>query len=70
MQAAHANVRPLRKTETRELRFRRWLAIREAIDSGKQVSIEDAVWCGSYGETSECRSMKLVYADFGEEALK
>jgi putative transposase len=70
MPAAQANIRPLRKTETRELRFRRWLAIREAIDSGKQVSTEDAVWCGSYGETSECRSMKLVYADFGEEALK
>ena len=65
-----ANVRQLRASETKEFRFRRWLAIRDAIDQGEAPSTEDAVWFGQYGQTSECRGMLQVFQDFGEAALK
>ncbi len=64
------NIQRLRKTETQQWRFRRWLAIGEAIEAGQEVSTEDAIWFGSYRETGECRGMQKFYADFGEDALR
>ena len=64
------NIQRLRKAETQQMRFRRWLAIGEAIDAGQKVPTEDAIWFGSYRETGECRGMQKFYADFGEDALR
>jgi hypothetical protein len=35
-----------------------------------QISTEDALWLGGYQAGSEYQSMRVMFEDFGEAALK
>jgi putative transposase len=68
--AAPTNVRKLRTSETPQRRFRRCLDLEAALARGEDIATADAIWLGSYRESSECRTQRGIYAEFGEEALR
>ncbi|WP_279480311.1 DDE-type integrase/transposase/recombinase [Aureimonas sp. SK2] len=62
--ARPSNVKPLRTTETPQLRFRRALDIEAAIAAGAEVSTEDARWLGGYQAGPEYRGQRKVHDKF------
>lgn len=54
-------VRPLRQTETREQRFRKWLALQARREAGEDLTFEEAHWMGSYQSDPEWRAMKRLH---------
>lgn len=68
--APPSNVRPLRKHETPEQRFKRALDLEAAIAGGETIATEDAIWLGSYRDGSEYRAHKRLHQEFGDAALR
>lgn len=66
----NTNVTPLRKTETKEQRYRRALDLQRRIEADESVDPNDAVWLGGYQAGAEYRAMTSLYEAFGEEALR
>lgn len=66
---APANVQPLRRVDTPQIRFRRALDLRARLDRGETIETDDALWLGGYEAGHEFRSFRDLYADFGEAAL-
>lgn len=66
---APANVQPLRRADTPQIRFRRALDLRVRLDRGETIETADALWLGGYEAGPEFRSFRDLYADFGEAAL-
>lgn len=66
----HRNVQPLRTQATPQQRFRRALDLQRAIKRGDEIASADAVWLGAYEQGAEYRSLKELFDDFGEEALR
>lgn len=66
---APANVQPLRRADTPQIRFRRALDLRARLDRGEAIETADALWLGGYEAGPEFRSFRDLYADFGEAAL-
>ncbi|MBY0255056.1 MAG: hypothetical protein K2X54_27335, partial [Methylobacterium organophilum] len=64
-----ANVQPLRRADTPQIRFRRALDLRARLDRGEMIETADALWLGGYEAGPEFRSFRDLYADFGEAAL-
>lgn len=56
--------------ETKQQRFRRALQIEERIANNERISTEDAMWLGAYQTGPEYQSMRVLYQDFGEAALR
>jgi hypothetical protein len=54
-------IRPLRPTETREQRFRKWLQLEARRIAGDELSFAEANWMGSYQTDSEWKAMKRLY---------
>lgn len=54
-------IRPLRPTETREQRFRKWLQLEARRIAGDDLSFAEANWMGSYQTDSEWKAMKRLY---------
>ena len=63
------NVRRLRTVETSQQRFRRALALEDAVAAGEELLTDDAIWLGGYKIGSEYRTMRRLYDKHGEEAL-
>lgn len=66
--AVDSNVVQLRKEETPEQRFARLIAVEQRRDRGEPVSEDEAYELGSYQLSSEYKSRKMVWEDFGEQA--
>jgi putative transposase len=56
--------------ETKQQRFRRALQIEERIANNERISTEDAMWLGAYQAGPEYQSMRVLFQDFGEAALR
>lgn len=50
--------------ETPRIRFRRALALEQAMGRGEAVGAEDALWLGGYQQSPEYRGQKAVHEDF------
>ncbi|QND45336.1 DDE-type integrase/transposase/recombinase (plasmid) [Rhizobium lusitanum] len=67
-QAASANVQPIRTSPTPAQRFRRWLDIETRMRAGQPVEAAEAHWAGSYQTSSEFKTQKAMFDDFGDQA--
>lgn len=67
---SHHNVAPLRTQATPQQRFRRALDLQRALARNEEIASADAVWLGAYEQGAEYRSLKELFDDFGEEALR
>lgn len=56
--------------ETKQQRFRRALGLEAQIANNEKISTEDAMWLGAYQTGPEYQSMRVLYQDFGEAALR
>ncbi len=56
--------------ETKQQRFRRALALENALARSERIDTEDALWLGAYQAGPEYRAMREIYEDFGEAALR
>lgn len=65
---ADTNVVRLRKEETPEQRFSRLIEVECRRDRGEPVTEDEAYELGSYQLSSEYKSRKIVWEDFGEQA--
>lgn len=61
---------PLRRGATGRQRFSFALALRERIARGDTPDAADLVWLGGYEKTAEHKTMKQMFEDFGEAALR
>ncbi|CAM5764612.1 DNA-binding protein [Bosea minatitlanensis] len=68
--AMPANVEVLHPVETPGLRFKRALALEEALERGEPLETADALWLGSYRASAEYLGRKAMFEDFGEAALR
>lgn len=59
-----------RLQETKQMRFRRALALEAELAAERVIPNDDALWLGGYRNSSEYQSMRMVYDDFGEAALR
>lgn len=64
------NVEVLHPEETIAQRFRRAIALEEALERGEPIATEAALWLGSYRVTGEYLGRKALFEDFGEAALR
>ena len=65
------NVQRLRPVETPQQRFRRAMAVEEAVAAGTAVEAAELIWLGGYQLGSEYRTLKDLVEDFGaDEALR
>ncbi|MBN9471702.1 MAG: transposase [Bosea sp.] len=67
---AAENVAVLHPVETPGIRFRRALALEEALARGEPLETDDALWLGSYRASAEYLGRKAMFEDFGEAALR
>lgn len=68
--AAQPKIQPLRMQATPQQRFRRALDLQRALARNEDIASADAVWLGAYEQGSEYQSLKGLFDDFGEEALR
>jgi len=68
--AQSAPVAVLHPSETPQIRFRRALDIEQRIGLRQPVTVDEAQWLGGYRQGSEYRSLRAVFDDFGEAALR
>ncbi|MGY5789090.1 transposase len=65
---ATSNVQPLRSEATPAQRFRAALEIEQALAEGLQVETRKAAWYGSYRESTEYKTQRGIWEEFGDQA--
>lgn len=67
-QAHGANVQPIRMSPTPAQKFRRWQDVDARLRAGDPVDPAEAHWAGGYQTSSEFKTQKAMFDDFGDQA--